>query len=68
MPIHVLRLRALAAHCRRFADIASSAEARRVLIDQTREYEALANELAAFDRRHQDEDRVEPAVRLLLAV
>lgn len=49
MPINVLRLRALAANCRRFAVIARNEKARCFLIDLAREYEARAIDVQAFD-------------------
>lgn len=63
MPINVLRLRTLAANCRRFVAIARDAEARRFLIDLAREYEARAADVQALD-----EDRRELAGPILLAV
>lgn len=50
MPINVLRLRTMAANCRRFAAIARDHEARRFLIDLAREYEASAADVEVFDR------------------
>ena len=63
MPINVLRLRTLAANCRRFASIARNDAARCFLIDLAREYEARATDLQAFD-----ETRRELAGPILLAV
>ncbi len=63
MPINVLRLRTLAANCRRFAAIARNDAAQCFLMDLAREYEARAADVQAFDQ-----DRREFAGPILLAV
>jgi len=48
MKINVLRLRTLAANCRRFAAIARNESARQFLFDLAQEYDARAADLEGF--------------------
>ncbi len=59
MKINVLRLRTLAANCRRFAAIARNDYARQFLIDLAWEYEARATDIEAFARHDRELARLQ---------